>query len=1762
MGALELRDRAHRLFSYLRDLALLRSKNVRDVDDFEQVIWLGAPPADAAVATVFHTDPGDEFDTWLDAGRVELPNPPVPPEAIRGWVSLSGLRDCEIDEPGFATEIDDVPNEVVEEYLGFLEREWLPWAEEARRLAPAYEFYRELFAMSERRQRLGEVFELVVCLGQLAWNRNGQRIRRHLITTPAEIGVDADTGRISITPSTSEGRNRLELDMLEPQDQGDLSTTEEIRAVVEATDPLALLPDVPRLLTRWVNMAHPSATYVESLEPIGPSDRLSVALAPAVVLRRRGQRTTSELLNTIATHFDEHDGPLPQGIKRLVSTDGDEQGRVSVPRFEDPEVYFPLPSNDEQRQIVDRVQNQSGVLVQGPPGTGKSLTIANLICHFLAQGQKVLVTSHTERALRVLHDKLPDAIKPLCISLLGSDRESIRDLEGAVEEISAQKATWSDIDARRRLTALRTELEGVRSERAACDGQLLQAREGETKPITVGDYTGTNQSIATQLASQRDDRGWIPDSVESPHAPLEDHEFIQLLELERSLPDEAELASRVVLPDPALLVSPSVFEDLVRAEARSQADLEVSRDRFGDLVDELGPLGTEEIRAIDLALRAFVDACRSALAVEGWTRTAAVEVLREHSGPLRALVEAVIPPTERAVELFPTVGDVEVEGLGSRSIKQALSAVGELLEHGNGGGRLRPGLFAPKVVKLYDWVLKELRINGITPTTPEQLATLHARLELADALRTLEGLWNHRIEGGDDPVAISVTRYSAAAEDLKSILGLDEQRSKCITALSDVSQLIPSDWTSVDAVQHLADGVRSVLRFREIEHIRDGIVEARAVVGDDAHPSLQALRASIDQREPEAYRQAMAELHNVIGLAEQHRRHHDLEARLASKAPRLAAALPTDLISTPGDPPSLRSAWSWRQADTRLASLLEPGLHQRRTAQVARLRVRERELLAELSALLAWISMFKALSNEQDQALSAWAVAIKKVGKGTGKYAERYRRTARSYMAKARDAIPAWIMPMYRVAESIDALPGVFDVVIVDEASQSSVESLFLFYLGRQVIVVGDDQQIAPEAVGIDRSAVHRLQGQYLDGIPFSELFSPEDSLFDQANVRFPGRIVLREHFRCMPEIIEFSNQIAYRAKSLIPLRQYGADRLDPIRTVYLEHGRREGSRTAINRPEAEEIVARIEKVCADPRYDSKSIGVISLQGPHQAVLIERMLLDRLGPKEMLARRIVCGDAYAFQGDERHVIFMSMVASPDQSPKQRIGVLSKETDKRRFNVAASRAMDQVWLVHSVRPDDLSASDLRRQLLEYYLNPKIEPLGKIGEIDPGTLNSPFESMFEQAVYLRILARGYRVIPQYRVAGYRIDLVVEGMEGRIAVECDGDRWHGAEQWESDTARQRQLERAGWPFFRISGSEFYRDPDTSLEPLWKLLERRGVFPYADRTQHAAATREEPLTRLVAHGDAATCDSAEPLDEFLPEELQLSSEVLESGFEGPPPSPVVGNIRSDLAPSLDLDVGRRLVHPWKGEAVVVGLGEDPSEGQQLVAIRFDSGDEFTYTVDEYRRAGFEHPKAQISAADEARGLDSGADVPIQPEPEEHSVSAKARAKQGRPKMEPYVSWHPVGIDDPREADRSVISRAMESIVEVEGPITADRLYKLVIRASGSARVTQVVRKPLNRAFFAMHGVVFDEFEDPNTNWPQRVVRVRGSEPIKPRELGPRDLYEVPLNEVLWLAQSLGDPRRHPLEVKQKALAEYGLERLTAKADAYLEAAFVLIDR
>ena len=529
----------------------------------------------------------------------------------------------------------------------------------------------------------------------------------------------------------------------------------------------------------------------------------------------------------------------------------------------------------------------------------------------------------------------------------------------------------------------------------------------------------------------------------------------------------------------------------------------------------------------------------------------------------------------------------------------------------------------------------------------------------------------------------------------------------------------------------------------------------------------------------------------------------------------------------------IESAWKWARGKGWLKKYLNTDYD----SLVRRSKGLEediREDTANLAALKAWRFCLGRMDEHHRRHLAGWQLSMRKYGKGTGKHAHTHKKNAQEHLNECKDAVPAWIMPLHRVYDTVMPKAGSFDLIVVDEASQCGPEALPMMYLGQKVLVVGDDKQISPEAIGVTRDSVQQLMKQYLYDYQYASSFDIESSLYDHCKIRFANQINLREHFRCMPEIIEFSNKHFYQTNPLIPLRQYLPERLEPLQKRYIQTGYREGDgQKVINRPEAEAIVETIASCCAKANYDGMTMGIIVLQGEAQAYLIEQMLLQRIGAEEIDSRKMLCGNPYTFQGDERDVIFLSMVAAPNE----RIGPLTKPYDERRYNVAASRAKNQMWLFHSVNKNHVSHLCLRSKLLDYYYNPAQRPV--VGELKLEDLRKlayranrsiekapkPFDSWFEVDVYLDIVNRGYRALPQYKFADKVIDIVVQGSVAQLAVECDGDHWHGPDSYHADMERQRKLERCGWKFIRIRECNYYASIERALAPLWEELKYMGI-------------------------------------------------------------------------------------------------------------------------------------------------------------------------------------------------------------------------------------------------------------------------------------------------------------------------------------------------
>jgi very-short-patch-repair endonuclease len=1498
--------KAVRLVDYLTRLTLLYSKVVRDVDEYEKVLWISSVPREqCSFPHALGRDEEKETDEWLEVQGRREPELPAVPAQCRDWVDWSSLYNKN-DLPELHPEItrhvgnpdlcegsdqqETIPHierlsdhpEVRQAWDRYVEEKWLPWMEEHNTWEKVHKVYSALFAIRQAQLRLGEEYELVLGLGLLTWQTPaGQRVRRHLVVADAVLEFEARLGRFTARPHTEGARLRLELGMLDVEEQPVRAEETAKASLAEADDDPWDRNCVDGVLESLVHSINPQGVYDGSLETKGnrASTKPVVEYAPALILRKRSDKGLTETLKRIREQI-ESGGQVPSEFADLAEIhpqdNPEPNGEAEEPNAAfDGETFFPKPSNEEQRRIVDEIRSSSGVLVQGPPGTGKSHTIANLVCHLLATGHRTLITARTPRALKVLERLVPEELRPLCISLLGSGPEERRSLEASVDGILRKREEWNEGQAKRERAQLEERLQELREEKARINRRLRDIRESEThtQSVAEGAYRGTAARIAEAIKRDRAVYGWFTDSgpLDKP-CPTTANDMGDVLSLLRH--STAEKRRELGLAWPDALLSPEDFEDLVKNETSAIEEEECSVSGSDERVaDSLARNDASTIEAACDALSCLRDTRRKLMATpHPWISRAVRDILSDSSSVWHELSRATRDVISSVGQLAAIADETPVDILDNVDARTLYEDARRLKEHVANGGRLGWGVFRPRPVKDRLYVIKSARVGGRPCSTVERLSALvdvlHVRLELEKAWR----LWDGRSDKAQGPYALQVASLKALCDVLQDALALEGLVERCREALGHCPGISEPVWSEESQVDRLVSSCRLALariRKRSIgEQIRS--VEAQAAylaAKAYAHPVTADLLGAIRNRDTGRFSQCVDRIHD---LEMQRQRLRELDERLLS----LRYLLPhfvDDLERTCNELyweeriQHIENAWCWAQARHWIEDYISredaPALSQR----AKQIEDEIHSTIAKLAALHAWSFCFSRMKDEHLRHMQQWKWHMNKGGKFTGKHAPWHRREAQKYLNGCREVVPAWIMPLYRVWDTVYPAPGMFDVIIVDEASQCGVEALPLFYLAKKILIVGDDRQISPDAVGVPRDAVHRLMDEFLYDFQFGSSFDIESSLFDHGRLRYGTKqITLREHFRCMPEIIRFSYGLCYSDTPLIPLRQYGPNRLPPVEHVFVRGGYREGSNNrAINRPEAEAVVERIVQMCNDSRYNSKSMGVVVLQGEAQAALIDGLLLQRLGAEEMERRRLVCGSPYSFQGDERDVILLSLVAANNE----RIGPLTKASDERRFNVAASRARDQMILFHSVTCDDLSESCLRRRLLEFFENTKPQQIAGIerDELERRATQdnrsivkppAPFESWFEVDVALELLHRDFAVLPQYEVAGKRIDLVVEGGQARLAVECDGDYWHGADQYEADMQRQRQLERCGWEFFRVRGSAFYSNKDYALAGLWQALDERGIRPSSRRMNMAPEVTAERQSCGVFDSVAAKND------------------------------------------------------------------------------------------------------------------------------------------------------------------------------------------------------------------------------------------------------------------------------------------------------------------
>ncbi len=1732
----ELADRGARLFDYLAFAQRVGMKRISNLSAYARdgaVVWLADVPAHERATY----DPDAQDGCFLTLGKVKIAAPPEPDLEMRSW-----LVSQVIDKPGIEPELlrrREISHEsgesetvLLTDHPGVVELfdhwqvRWRSWAERTRRDMEVLGLYRTVYDMYTQSSAVAETLEVVLGVGCLEWRApRSETVKRHILTVPVLIEFDSDSGKLTVSHDRGATEPNIELlDILEHSQlsaPGDLHRAEEF-----ARDGGISLFDrsaAAGLVRMLINCVDPEAGYLDEMRPTGATGSPTAAYAPALIMRRRGRGGLVRVLRTIADTI-RSTGTVPTGLRPLVDPEYRPHTEATVNDGaivrDGADSFLPLPLNEVQLRILDHVDSHAHTIVQGPPGTGKTHTAAALITHLLAQGKRVLVTAQTDRALKEVRRKLPEPIRPLCVAVVGSSRDDFADLKVAVDRISQMAADHEAGAAQLRVSKAEQRVVGLRQQRAGIHDALLNLREREVAIHEIAGYRGTLSELVVRHRTEAADFGWAESLLPADRLASSGTEIAEWrrLQLDPALAD-----SELSIPLPMRtdeLAEPAEFARLCRAE--SEADSQ--RRQYESLENHpwrvhlaaLPPADRSEVQARLTGLQQL--AAELTNRPERWIIKAVSEIQlgRLHEWQSRC---------SRIGDLLQHTGQV-VDALGFTQVTVAqadtgpLEALAESLRRHieqNGPIKVRPdglpkiGIRTPRIVKDAAQLFAQVRVDGQPPTTPEQLNHFLRSEQGRRLLFELDRSWPVDVEiPPEDTLQERVAWHRFAHMYVVRLVEFGEKLAQTANRLTEL-ELSQPNWAESEQIRAAVDVVSAVAAHDNWVTARVPLDRLETRLGDAVaavnSPCLRGLSDAVSQRDVSAYRRGCERFAELQSLREKLSRRAGLDTQL-SEMPALREAITASLDD---------AVWDGRLADltaaqrwVALGRWLSKQPDEEANALCRSLDAVEAEMrncATELAVTRAWELAIAPdrLTETSKQDLRQYAQLVRRLGKGSGKYADQRQASIRDALGRCRTAVPVWIMPLYRVVEQLDIAQNMFDVIIVDEASQAGLEAVFLQYLAPRIVVIGDDKQVSPAAVGIDQSQLNSLAVQYLYDHRFRDtLVDPKRSLFDEAAKSFESRLTLVEHRRCVPEIIEFSNRIAYEPENirLVPVRLFGSDRLPPIRTVHVADGINGPNNT--NPVEAEHIVAQIEKCLADPRYDGKTFGVISLLGARQAKLIWNMLVTRIQPEEITRRDLRCGDAADFQGAERDVIFLSMVKAA--ADDERLTAQTMEAAVQRYNVAVSRARDQLWLYHSVTADQLrNPEDLRFRLIDYCHEVQLRVAHDVAErqqeVPDDQLVAPFESLFEQQVFNHIVRRGYRVLAHDSDVGHDIDLVIVGGSGRVAVQCDGDRWDGPEQYRRELSRQRDLERCDWPVHRIRQSDFVSDAEQCLQSLWDLLDERGLYPIGRTPTFFAA--EAP--------------SATPAD------------VTASGLS---PAALGGDVASATAAVGHVPVAQSIVDLDADHAV-----PDAAPGE--------------LTQPEYGET--ELPRAPMSVIHTATA--SG----ITP-----TSGAELDSRPPVWQMEPYEPFT-AQLQSPTSASHRTIINDFVRVVEVEGPVSGARLRAAYVSAARTRGTEQVTRK----LDAALRDVVAEGkllVDDPlGIGYPELCTyRVPGQPESRCRQLGPRSLDEVPAREladvVAHCAIEHGWQDRKAL--MRGVLDEFRLIRLTDHAIAAIAMVLPLAQR
>lgn len=1101
-------------------------------------------------------------------------------------------------------------------------------------------------------------------------------------------------------------------------------------------------------------------------------------------------------------------------------------------------VLFTKEANKEQLEVAERIANYDTVLVQGPPGTGKTHTIANLLGDILARGKTVLVASQTKKALSVLKSMTQEEIRALCVSTIDDNNE---DMEKSIDSITDYISNHSIEELKEKIQKLNMDRNILIERLNETRKKIFSIKSSELKSITIGEEVFSPIDAARFL---HDHVGLnkIPGEVKLyEELPIQKGDIDFLYYSNEALTREDEKELNIGLPDPNTILSPEDLEKtidamdaaLLRAKTLKEEirrNITLKEKVYLDQNALYSGKADEDFRDI----YEKIDYINSLDKLEDWQIKVIVSAKAGNADKksyirLTELITELDDYYDRNIDHLRGKRLIYPSDMNQKELRQSLEEMRTRLVE----GKKIKGISA-MFKNSWKKVLASVSINGQGLVTVEDMDDAIVNINLDIKISELKALFDELIYKTNAdfdreklienkellsylPLITKLMKFYD--ENIQSLFKLMQDKGINVNSIFVNNKVLSPHDSFIKEMNLIKNDLRKYIELADEYDLKyipakaklDDTLDKLKVDEDNKSDLLLLMNTAIETKYYDSYRDSFENLKKTYEKIKILKKRNELLDKLAAVAPTWKEFIYNrfDIHGLKDAPENIEENWYYKQFDG-IITKINRTPYEKYQKMMTWYKKQLYDITKELASNMAWHSFMLKIKDdiEKKQALQGWQLTMKKIGKGTGKQAIGLKKEAKELLKKCQRAVPAWIMTIDKALESLDYNQK-FDYLIIDEASQADISSIPILQLAKKAIIVGDDEQVSPQAVGIDQDKQRNLIDMYIkDKVANSHLYDLNSSLYDILKTSFPV-LTLKEHFRSVPMIAAYSNFISYDG-IIKPLRESSSTKVQPALKLVKLDGIKNEDR--VNEAEANYIVDEILRIKDEPDYEGKTIGVISLASEDQAKFIDKLLIEKLSLQDYDRLNILCGRPAAFQGDERDIIFLSTVDSNDKD--ETLKVLNEgayDVNKKKYNVAVSRAKDQVVLVTSLDyKKDLKLGDIRRTLIEFFINPEDKMVFD-------KRNRYELSSFEEDIKKELEERGIEVKTNVEAGLYNIALLAIKDDKKFIVEAEGSEFDIDDETIIDQMEKRDiLERVGWNFASIRSTKYYFDPSKAIDDL----------------------------------------------------------------------------------------------------------------------------------------------------------------------------------------------------------------------------------------------------------------------------------------------------------------------------------------------------------